>query len=144
MAPLTSFRLLALVPLVALAACNQTPADPAKAAAERVAAESRADPRLPAGFPIYLGSDGARDFELKDIPTGGKIATFSIIAKPLDVRAFYQARAIAAGMTITGRLDAGEIVSVEAAKEGGTPATFGATALQKGEYTNVTLMFDAT
>lgn len=144
MAKFRSLTLLALLPLAALTACNQTPADPAKAAAERMAEISRPDPQLPTGFPIYLGDDGAREFTVKTVPTGGKIATFSIHAKPLDVRKFYEDQAVAAGMTISGRMDAGEIVSVEARKEGGNPRTFGATALQKGEFTNVTLMFDVT
>lgn len=140
-----SLLTLAVLPLLALAACNQTPEDPATVAREAVAAASRVDPRLPAGFPIYLGSgEGAREVTLMSPPTGGKIMTFSIVAKPLDVRQFYEDRATAAGMTIAGRMDAGEIVSVEARHEGGTPRTFGATALQKGEYTNVTLMFDVT
>lgn len=133
-----------IAPLALLGACNQTPADPAKAAAERVAEVSRADPQLPDGFPIFLGEDGARELVVKAVPTGGKIVTFSIHARPLDVRKFYEDRATAAGMTISGRLDAGEIVSVEARKPDGSPRTFGATALQKGEFTNVTLMFDVT
>lgn len=144
MATLRSVRLFALLPFAVLAACNEPPADPVKAAAERVGEVSRPDPQLPDGFPIFLGDDGAREFTVKDVPTGGKIATFSIHAKPLDVRKFYEDRATAAGMTISGRLDAGEIVSVEARKEGGNPRTFGATALRKGEFTNVTLMFDVT
>lgn len=144
MTRLHSLRLIALLPLALLAACNQAPENPAAVAAERVAQLSRADPQLPDGFPIFLGEDGAREFVVKDVPTGGKIATFSIHAKPLDVRQFYEDRATAAGMTISGRLDAGEIVSIEARKEGGNPRSFGATALRKGEFTNVTLMFDVT
>ncbi|QJQ32670.1 hypothetical protein GV829_09590 [Sphingomonas lacunae] len=140
----TIARMLAFLPLALVAACNQEPQDPAKAAEAKMAAISRPDPRLPVGFPIYLGEDGAREFVVEDVPTGGKIATFSIHARPLAVRNFYEERAKAAGMTIAGRMDGGEIVSVEARKEGGNPRTFGATALQKGEFTNVTLMFDVT
>jgi hypothetical protein len=106
---------------------------------------SRPDERLPAGFPIYMGTgDGAKEVALMEPPTGGKIMTFSIVARPMDVRNFYEERATAAGMTISGRLDAADIVSVEATKPGGTPHSFGATATRKGEFTNVTLMFDVT
>ena len=140
----TVARMLAFLPLALVAACNQAPQDPTKAAAERMAAISRPDPRLPDGFPIFLGDDGAREFVVEDVPTGGKIATFSIHARPMAVRRFYEERATAAGMTIAGRMDGGEIVSVEARRDEGNPRTFGATALQKGEFTNVTLMFDVT
>lgn len=137
-------RIFAILPLVLVAACNQTPQDPAKAAAEKMAEVSRPDPQLPDGFPIFLGVDGAREFAVREVESGGKIATFSIHARPMAVRQFYEERAKAAGMTIAGRMDGGEIVSVEARRAEGNPKTFGATALRKGEFTNVTLMFDVT
>ncbi len=133
------------------------PADPAKAASAERAAQSRTDPRLPAGFSIYLGDDGrARDFSVA-AAADGQIVTFSIIAKPIDVARFYEAQAVAAGLQVTGRVDAGDLANVDAhvprtgpqSAENGVqtrtkPRSFGAVAVNKGEFTNVSLSFDVT
>ena len=137
--------LLALVPLLVLTACEPSaPADPAKAAQQERAAMSVADPRLPTGFAIFTAGGDVQELDFSEPSTGGKIFSFSIIASPQSVVQFYEAQALAAGMTYDGRLNAGEVLSYEARKAEGEPKTFGATATRKGEYTNVTLMFDVT
>ena len=137
--------LILTLPAMLLCACGSEPGTSTRTATETAATMSRPDDRLPSGFPIYMGTgDGAKEVTVMEPPTGGKIMTFSSVARPMDVRNFYEERAVAAGMTICGRLDAADIVSVDATKPGGPPHSFGATATRKGEFTNVTLMFDVT
>lgn len=120
--------------------------DPAKLAEARRANQSISDPRLPAGFSIYSGERGeVREFQIGPAMPGsdGKVATFSVIAQPHIVRQFYEDQAVASGMVVEGRVNAGEFMSVDARRSGeGSPHTFSAAAVRKGEYTNVTLQFD--
>ncbi len=140
-----SYRLAGLLPLLLIAGCEaSTPADPAKTRAEATAAVSRADPNLPAGFALFTGGTEVVELEAAEPSTGGKIVTYSITAPPREVVRFYEAQATAAGMTNAGSMNGAEILSYEARKAEGSPRTFGVTALQKGEYTNVTLNFDVT
>ncbi len=140
---MTRLLALAMIPMLALSACDR--ADPAKQAAERRAETAQADPRLPAGFTIFHGGSQVLELGMAEPPTGGKIFTYSINAPLGEVMAHYRREAEAAGMTYRGRMNGGEIMSYEARREGeGEPRSFGATALRKGEFTNITLMFDVT
>ena len=136
--------------ILTLAGCgpSATAPDPAKTAEARRANVSITDPRMPEGFTIYVGETGrVQEFQIAAAGEGipGRIATFSVLARPNRVRDFYEAQAVARGMDIVGRVNANEVVSVDARQSGeGTPHTFGAMAVKKGQYTNVTLMFDVT
>lgn len=136
----------AILPALLLAACGPSaPADPAREAAQRRANVSQADPRLPTGFAIYRGEVGdVREFQIA--PAGeGQIATFSVIGRPETIRRFYEEQAVAAGMQVIGRVSTGDFMSVDARRQGaGNPHTFSMAAVHKGEYTNVTLMFNVT
>ena len=136
-----SKRLIAQLPLLLIAACGPTAGDePAPKQAV-----SRTDPALPAGFTVYLGSDGTREFTVSEPDTGGTVVTWAMIADPTEIIRHYEREALASGMTYAGKLNGGEIISYEARREGeGNPRTFSATVLRKGEYTNVTLNFDVT
>lgn len=132
--------------LAMLAACQPSaPADPAKAEASARAAQSRADPRIPGGIPIFLGRTGQiTEFEIMDAGQG-KIATYAVIAQPWDVRNFYEADGLARGYEVIGRVNGGLFQSVDMRRlNGPAPRTFSAMAVHKGEYTNVTLNFDVT
>ncbi|MEQ1687941.1 MAG: hypothetical protein ABL874_05160 [Sphingopyxis sp.] len=135
-----------LAPALLLAACGpSTPADPAREAAQHRANVSQADPRMPTGFTIYRGEVGdVREFQIA--PAGdGQIATFSVIGRPDTIRRFYEDQAVAAGMQVIGRVSTGDFMSVDARRAGaGNPHTFSMAAVHKGEYTNVTLMFNVT
>jgi hypothetical protein len=136
-------RLTALfaLPLFALAACSGGEAEK-KADVPPVAV---ADERLPDGFTLYQGQQGAIEVQESSPPTGGKIITFSVNAPAEQIVRHYEREAEAAGLAYAGRLNAGEILSWEGRREGeGSPRTFGVTALRKSEYSNVTLMFDVT
>jgi hypothetical protein len=136
-----SMRLIALAPLLLLAACGSSGTEDA-APKQPV---SRTDPALPAGFTVYLGTDGTREFAVSRPETGGLVATWTVIAEPEEVIRHYQRESLNAGMRYAGRLNGGEILSYEARRQGeGTPKTFSATVLRKGEYTNITLNFDVT
>lgn len=145
-----SARWIMLLPWLVLAACgsDQPAPDPAKIAEARRASQSITDPRMPAGFDIYAGDSGqVREFHVgEEIPgTGGKVITFSVLGQPHIIRQFYEDQAVAAGMAVTGRVNAGEFMSVDARREGdGAPRTFSASAVRKGEYANVVLQFDVT
>ncbi len=138
--------------LLALSGCGPAPSDPpvdpVKAAAARRANMSITDPRIPSGFTIYSGNSGqVREFKILPVAAGqpGKVATFSVIGQPQVIRDFYEAQAVAAGMTVIGRVHAGELMSVDARRDGeGSPHTFSAMAVKKGQHTNVTLQFDVT
>ncbi len=132
--------------LLLLAACQPSaPADPAKADAAARAAQSRADPRIPGGIPIFLGRTGQiTEFEIMDAGQG-KIATYSVVARPWDIRDFYEAEGKARGYEVIGRVNGGMFQSVDMRRlNGPAPRTFSAMAVHKGEYTNVTLNFDVT
>jgi hypothetical protein len=138
-------RNLLLLPLLAVAACGPSaPADPVKAAEEQRAAMSIPDPRLPAGFAIYTAGGAIQELDVAEPETGGKVVTFSVVAPPQNILRFYEEQATAAGMSVAGRYNGGEVLSYEARKAEGEPRTFGATATRKGEYTNVVLNFDVT
>ncbi len=135
----------AMMAATMLAGCNERSAS--NQTAQRAQAVSRADPRLPGGFPIYLGSAGqVRAFEVMETRQGGKIATFSVQAEPKDVIAFYETAARNAGLSYAGRFETDAQASYEARRTSGDarPRTFGATAQRKSEWANVTLMFDVT
>ncbi len=135
---------------VALAACGSggggTPADPAKAAADRRASVSLTDPRMPANFPIYVGQTGqVREFQASDAIPGqpGRVISYSVIGRPDIIRDFYKDYAESVGMTVEGRVSSADFMSVDARRSGtGSPRTFSAMAVKKAEYTNVTLQFD--
>ena len=106
---------------------------------------SRPEPKLPKGFELYIGAEGdVREFTVLNPPTGGMIATYSLRAKPEDVVAFYEQVATKQGMVLAGRVSAPDFYNYDGRKEGGSPRTFGATAVAKGEFTNVSLAFDVT
>ena len=136
----------ALLPIALLSACGPSaPANPAQEAAQHRANVSQADPRMPTGFAIYRGEVGdVREFQIA--PAGdGQIATFSVIGRPETIRRFYEEQAVAAGMQVVGRVSTGDFMSVDARRTGaGNPHTFSMAAVHKGEYTNVTLMFNVT
>ncbi len=133
----------AILPLILLSACDN--AEPVKQAADRQAQTAQADPRLPAGFTLYHGAAAVLELDMTEPPTGGRIFTYSTDVPLNEVMAHYRREADASGMAYAGRMNGGEIMSYEARRAGeGSPRTFGATALRKGEYTNVTLMFDVT
>ncbi|MEQ1509342.1 MAG: hypothetical protein ABL909_02940 [Sphingopyxis sp.] len=136
----------ALIPAMLLAACGPAaPADLVKQAEQRRANVSQTDPRMPNGFAIYRGEVGdVREFQIA--PAGeGQIATFSVIGRPETIRRFYEDQAVAAGMQVIGRVSTGDFMSVDARRQGaGAPHTFSMAAVHKGEYTNVTLMFNVT
>lgn len=133
-----------------LAACGSgggnRAADPAKAAAARRAAVSLADPRMPGNFPIYVGQSGqVREFRASDAIPGqpGRVISYSVIGRPDIVRDFYEDHAETVGMTVEGRVSSVDFMSVDARRTAtGSPRTFSAMAVKKGEYTNVTLQFD--
>lgn len=130
------------VPLLALAACSGGDAEKKQADAPPVAV---ADERLPDGFTLYQGRQGAAEVQESSPQTGGKIITFSVNAPAEQIIRHYEREAEAAGLTYAGRLNAGEILSWEGRREGeGSPRTFGVTVLRKSEFSNVTLMFDVT
>lgn len=136
----------ALVPALLLVGCDAPPAaDPAREAALHRAHVSQADPRMPAGFTIYRGEVGdVREFQIAPADSG-QIATFSVIGRPGTIRQFYEDQAVAAGMQVIGRVSTGDFMSVDARRQGpAKPHTFSAMAVHKGEYTNVTLVFDVT
>ena len=138
---MTRLTALFAVPLLALAACSGGEAEK-KADAPPVAV---ADERLPDGFTLYQGRQGAAEVQESSPPTGGKIVTFSVNAPAEQIVRHYEREAEAAGLTYAGRLNAGEILSWEGRREGeGSPRTFGVTVLRKSEFSNVTLMFDVT
>lgn len=136
----------AILPALLLTACGpSTPANPAQEEAKHRANVSQADPRMPTGFTIYRGEVSAvREFQIA--PAGnGQIATFSVIGRPSTIRTFYEDQAIAAGLQVIGRVSTGDFMSVDARRQGaGNPHTFSMAAVHKGEYTNVTLMFNVT
>lgn len=104
---------------------------------------TQADERLPAGFTLINGGGGIRDLSVEDAQGDGKIVAYATIVPPRDAVAHYEREAVAAGMTVIARMDAGEIRAVNARRTGGAaPHTISATASQKGEFTNITLMFD--
>ena len=130
-----------------LAACGPTePQDPVKAAAAERASLSRADPRMPGGFPIFLGPTGeVREFEIMPAGANGQIATFSVVARPWTIREFYEEEGVARGYEVIGRVNGGMFQSIDLRKVGeGTPHTVSVLAVHKGEYTNVTVNFDVT
>lgn len=135
-----------LISALLLTACEPSaPADPAREAAQHRANVSQADPRMPTGFTIYRGEVGdVREFQIA--PAGnGQIATFSVIGRPGTIRTFYEDQAVAAGMQVIGRVSTGDFMSVDARRPGaGNPHSFSMAAVHKGEYTNVTLMFNVT
>ncbi|MEQ1726125.1 MAG: hypothetical protein ABL882_09395 [Sphingopyxis sp.] len=138
--------IVAILPALFVTACGpSTPADPAREAAQHRANISQADPRMPTGFTIYRGEVGdVREFQIA--PAGnGQIATFSVIGRPGTIRTFYEEQAVAAGMQVIGRVSTGDFMSVDARAQGaGNPHSFSMAAVHKGEYTNVTLMFNVT
>jgi len=138
--------LLALaLPVMLLAGC-QPGGDPQKAAAEHLAEVSRADPRIPAGFKLYIGSDGAHDFSIHDAGRG-KIATWAVTDRPHDVTRYYEDEAVAAGFEVIGRVDAGDLTSLDVRTKDADAAhrhTMSVMAADKGEFTNITLMYDVT
>jgi hypothetical protein len=139
---MTKLSIVALLPLALLAACSESAQT--KATEQRIAS-TQVDKRLPAGFTIFHGGSTVRELAVVEPATGGKIVTFSIDAPLNEVMAHYRREADAAGLAYAGRMNGGEIMSYEARREGeGAPRKFGATALRKGEFTNVTLMFDVT
>lgn len=128
-----------------LAGCQATPAEKAREEQTSLAALSRTDARLPAGFTLYVGPDGnARDLTIA--PAGsGFIATWGVAAKPEDVRAFYEQEAVRAGFTVTGRVSAEDYYSLDARRDGAAkPRTMSVTANRKDEYATVALKFDVT
>jgi hypothetical protein len=143
-----------------LASCNSSADAPASkdGAESTTATAGRADPRLPAGFTIYTGEEGAREFVIA--PAGnGQMATFSVAAPAPIIRDFYERQAVANGMQVTGRVTSSDLANVDARREGTradtpmritegqsppAPRTFGAMAVDKGPFTNVTLSFDVT
>ncbi|MCC7394267.1 MAG: hypothetical protein IT553_05370 [Sphingomonadaceae bacterium] len=132
--------------MVLLAACQPSaPTDPAKAAASARAAQSRSDPRIPGGIPLFLGRTGQiTEFEILDAGQG-KIATYSVDARPWDIRDFYEAEGLARGYEVIGRVNGGLFQSVDMRRlNGAAPRTFSVMAVHKGEFTNVTLNFDVT
>lgn len=136
-----SKRLFALLPLLLVAACGPTQDEEP---APKVAM-SRADPSLPPGFTLYTGGGDVLELASSEPETGGKVVTWSITGEAEEVIRHYQRESIAAGMRYAGRLNGGEILSYEARRPGeGTPQTFSATVLRKGQYTNITLNFDVT
>lgn len=137
-----SKRLIALLPLLVLAACS--PSGTGEDAAPK-AAMSRPDPALPSGFTLYTAGGNILDYAATEPDTGGKVVTYSLIAPLDEVYRHYERESEAAGMTYAGRLNAGELLSYESRRSGpGVPRTFSATVLKKGQYTNVTLNFDVT
>lgn len=128
-----------------LAACGERSAGGTTTKAAASTAASRPDPRLPDGFPIYLGATGARALEVMKTRQGGTIATFSVQATAAEVVGFYEDVSKRQGMAYAGRYDTDSNRSYEARRQGeGRPRTFGAVAIDKGEWTNVTLNFDVT
>ena len=141
-----SLALILALPLALLAACSPASQGAAQQAAN--VAVSRPDSRLPAGFTLYVGTSGARDFQIAPAGAGainGEIATWGVAAKPEDVRAFYEDEAVKAGFTVVGRVSAEDYYSVDARRDGDKkPRTMSATVNRKDEYATVALKFDVT
>lgn len=100
-----------------------------------------ADERLPEGFTLANGQGGVRDLSISE-ENRVTIAAFATVAPPRAIIAFYRSEAEAAGMTYAGRVDAADMITLRMAKADGDPYSIAITALRRGEFTNVTLMFN--
>ena len=110
--------------------------------ATAAAAQGRADARLPQGFTLIEGSGGIRDLSVAEAEGGGKNVAFATIVPPRDAIAFYEAQGSALGMIVAGRMTASDMIALNMQRETGSPRRFSVTASQKGEFTNISLMFD--
>jgi hypothetical protein len=134
---------LSILAAASLSACDLGGAGERAEAEREMAASLRgvADERLPDGFTLVNGRGGIRDLA---ISTEGNtiIASFATIATPRAVTNHYRREAEAAGMTYAGQLEATDMISTNYQREDPRPRTLSASALQKGEFTNITLSFD--
>jgi hypothetical protein len=127
---------------LSVAACDLGGAGERANAERAVAASIRATAHegLPAGFSLAAGRGGIRDLSVAD-NDGAVIAAFATIASPRAINDHYRREAEAAGMTFAGQMEASDMLVTNYRRDNPEPRSLSVSALQKGEFTNVTLSF---
>jgi hypothetical protein len=128
--------------VLSLTACDLGGAGERAEAERQVAASIRgiADERLPEGFTIANGRGDVRDLSVSS--TGNTtIAAYATIGSPRAILQHYRREAEAAGMTYAGQMEAPDMIVTNYRRADPRPRTLSVAALQKGEFTNVTLSF---
>jgi hypothetical protein len=135
------FALALLTP--SLSACELGGGERSMAPPDTSELVSTDDPRLPEGFSLATGSGGVRDLAVSGEPGGDQVISYATIAPPRFITQFYRQEATAARMTYAGQMDAGDMIATNFARTEGAPRRLSVSASKKGEFTNISLTFNA-
>lgn len=138
---LTLLSIVALAP--ALAACELGGGERRVAPPDTSALRSTVDPRLPQGFALATGRGGVRDLAVTGEAGGDQVISYATIAAPRIVTQFYRQQATEARMTYAGQMDAGDMIATNFVRSDGEPRRLSVSASQEGEFTNISLTFNA-